>query len=171
MIDPRIVWTNGDGRVEIFQPAPNGRRDGETEADWLLRLRKKVVPRSASHVAIVEGSTLPQRREDREFRSAWRFDGGRLTIPIGPARDAWRDRMRRARAPLLAALDIEYQRADERGDANAKRDIAARKQALRDVPADPAIDAAKTPEQLKAVWPACLGANGQNPSLEMADGI
>jgi len=34
--------------------------------------------------------------------------------------------------------------------------IVAQKQALRDAPADPAIDAATTPEQLKLVQPAGL---------------
>ncbi|MEJ0012348.1 MAG: hypothetical protein WDM94_06895 [Bauldia sp.] len=66
------------------------------------------------------------------------------------------DRMRAARAPRLAALDIAYQRADESGDAAAKAAVAARKQALRDVTADPAIAAAETPDALKAVWPEIL---------------
>ena len=33
---------------------------------------------------------------------------------------------------------------------------AERKQQLRDVTADPAIDAATTPDELKAVWPEAL---------------
>ena len=56
----------------------------------------------------------------------------------------------------LAALDVEYQHADERGDVAEKARIAAKKQALRDVTADPAIEAAQTPEALKAVWPDIL---------------
>ena len=64
--------------------------------------------------------------------------------------------MRRARAPLLAAKDAEYTHADARGDAVAKARIEAERQALRDVTADPAIEAAKTPEELKAVWPEVL---------------
>lgn len=38
--------------------------------------------------------------------------------------------------------------------------IAAKKQALRDVTADPAIEAALTPEALKAAWPEALKATG-----------
>ena len=51
---------------------------------------------------------------------------------------------------------MDYQRADEAGDTGAKADIAKRKQALRDVTADPAIEAARTPDELRAVWPAEL---------------
>jgi hypothetical protein len=92
---------------------------------------------------------------DRYFRSAWK-DVGKIEVDMPKARDIHRDRLREMRAPKLAALDIEYQRADEAGDAERKRAIAAQKQALRDVTADPAIDAAQTPDELKAVVPVIL---------------
>jgi hypothetical protein len=51
-------------------------------------------------------------------------------------------------------------RARRVGDAEALAaadarlaEIEAEKQRLRDAPADPRIDAAETPEELKAVWP------------------
>lgn len=79
-----------------------------------------------------------------------------ITIDMDKAREIHRDRIRAARAPLLAAADVDFQRALETGaDTSA---IVARKSALRDAPADPAIDAATTPEQLAAVWPAALAA-------------
>jgi hypothetical protein len=104
-------------------------------------------------VAPINRSTLPS---DKYFRPAWEHVGGKIEINMVKARDAHRDHLRRLRAPKLADLDIEYQRADERGDLLAKRDIAARKQALRDVTADPAIEAAKTPDELRAVIPVVL---------------
>jgi hypothetical protein len=62
--------------------------------------------------------------------------------------------MRVVREPLLKALDIAYQRAAEtNSDTSA---IVTKKQALRDVTADPAIESAQTVEQLKAVWPSVL---------------
>lgn len=79
-----------------------------------------------------------------------------ITINMDKARDIHRDRLRAMRQPVLEALDVEYQRADEQADANLKADIAARKQALRDVTADPAIEAAKTPEELSAIIPEAL---------------
>jgi hypothetical protein len=39
------------------------------------------------------------------------------------------------------------------GQGDVVATIEAAKQALRDAPADPAIDAAQTPDQLKAAWP------------------
>lgn len=93
---------------------------------------------------------------DRAFRNAWAASGGRISVDMEKARGIHRDRIRVARKPLLAALDVEYHRADERGDAGGKSDVASRKQALRDATADPAIAAAKTPEELSAVWPAAL---------------
>lgn len=94
---------------------------------------------------------------DRTFRAAWKDVATKIDIDMPKARDIWRDRMRVARAPKLAALDAAYLRADEAGDALLKRTIAAQKQVLRDVTTLPAIEAAKTPEELKAVWPAELG--------------
>jgi hypothetical protein len=79
-----------------------------------------------------------------------------ITINMVKARDIQRDRIRSLREPLFADLDVAYQRADENGDAEAKAAIAARKQALRDATKDPAIDAAKTPEELKAAIPDAL---------------
>lgn len=93
---------------------------------------------------------------DRTFRDTWVDDGATIAHDMTKAREIWRDRMRDARAPLLAALDIEYMRALERGQATET--IVGRKQGLRDAPADPAIEVASTPDELKAVWPAALKA-------------
>jgi Iap family predicted aminopeptidase len=79
-----------------------------------------------------------------------------ITLNMAKAREIQRDRIRALREPLFADLDVAYQRADENGDAEAKAAIAARKQALRDATKDPAIDAAKTPEELKAAIPDAL---------------
>lgn len=95
---------------------------------------------------------------DRSFRNAWEADGANVAVNMVKARSIHRDRMRALRRPLLEALDVEYQKADEQGDHTKKREIAARKQILRDVTANSAIDSATTPEQLAAVWPEVLQA-------------
>lgn len=74
-----------------------------------------------------------------------------ITVDMDKAREIHRQNLRLERAPLLAALDVAYQRADEAGDDAAKADVIARKKALRDLPADPRIDSAKTAEDLLAV--------------------
>jgi hypothetical protein len=74
-----------------------------------------------------------------------------ITVNMERAREIHRQRLRDARAPLFAALDIAYQRATETGMNTSV--IVAQKQALRDVTSHPAIEAAQTTEELKAVWP------------------
>lgn len=87
---------------------------------------------------------------DRTFRNAWKDGGGnKPEVDMPKAREIQRDRLRAVRDPLLAALDLEYMRADESGDQQGKKAIAARKQVLRDVTADPSIEAAATPDELK----------------------
>jgi hypothetical protein len=77
-----------------------------------------------------------------------------IKINMDKARDIHREAMRQARAPLFKDLDVAYMVAIEQGKDAAV--IVSKKQELRDVTADPAIDAAQTPEQLKAVWPSVL---------------
>ena len=86
---------------------------------------------------------------DRTFRGAWQFNGAAVEIDMAAARDIHRDKLRADRAPQLAALDVAYMKALEQGGDTAA--IAAQKQALRDVTADARIDAAATPDELKAL--------------------
>jgi fibronectin type 3 domain-containing protein len=79
-----------------------------------------------------------------------------IKINMTKAREIKRDQLRAERKPLLEQLDVEFMRAQEQGDQAKADEIAAKKQALRDVTADPAIDAATTPDELKAVRPDVL---------------
>ncbi len=100
----------------------------------------------------IERTDLPS---DESFRDAWTFNDG-VTVDMTRAREIHRNAIRAARAPLLAALDVQYQRADETGDDARKAELVVRKNALRNVTTDPAIEAALTPADLNAVWPAAL---------------
>ena len=73
-------------------------------------------------------------------------------VDIAKAREIHKTYIREAREPKLAELDIEYQRADETNDTSKKSEIAAKKQALRDAPADSGIAAASDTDTLKAQW-------------------
>jgi hypothetical protein len=77
-----------------------------------------------------------------------------INVNMDKARDIHRDKVRQARNPKLAAKDVEFQRALETGADTAT--IVGEKQALRDAPAAAAIDAATTPEELKAAWDSDL---------------
>jgi len=79
-------------------------------------------------------------------------------IDMAKAREIHKTRIRRARTPLLEALDIEFQKALETGASTT--DIVAKKQALRDAPADSGIAAASDTDALKAQWKTdILGAS------------
>ena len=77
-----------------------------------------------------------------------------INVNMDKARDIHRDKVRQVRNTKLAAKDVEFQRALETGADTAT--IVSEKQALRDAPAAAAIDAATTPEELKAAWDSDL---------------
>ena len=73
-----------------------------------------------------------------------------VNIPI--AKELQKERFRQVRKPLLEALDIDYQRADEAGDASKKTEVAAKKQALRDVTNSTTLNDATSEAEVRAVW-------------------
>jgi hypothetical protein len=145
-----ITYTRFDGGLSIVIPALNAQRKNETDDEFIERIRNKDVPKDATSVHVIDAFKVPS---DRTFRNAWKSD---LTVDMLKAREIHRNHLRQMRAPLLQTLDVEYQIADEQEDITKKRRIALKKQALRDVTIDPAIEEAKTPEELKAVVPTVL---------------
>ncbi len=93
---------------------------------------------------------------ERTFRSAWEANSETevISVDMEAARDIWRDKIRLARIEPFASLDTAFMKALETGASTVQ--ITADKQALRDAPADPRIDAATTPTELSAVQPAGL---------------
>ena len=77
------------------------------------------------------------------------FESQTVSIDMVAAREVTRDIIREARKPVLEKLDVEYQRAIETEDKDRMKEVAELKQLLRDLPADPRIEAAKTPEELE----------------------
>lgn len=87
------------------------------------------------------------------FRDAWALDSDttNIVVDMDLAKELWRTFIRFERIPQLQALDTEFMRAVEVG-ANTS-EIVAKKQALRDAPNLDSIEAATTPEELKAIQP------------------
>ena len=75
-------------------------------------------------------------------------------IDMAKAKEIHKTNIREARKPLLESLDVEFQKALETGASTT--DIVAKKNALRDAPADSAIDAASDADTLKAQWNTAL---------------
>lgn len=144
-----IAIERADGAVSIMRLLLDSADIPTEVAKWAAGSNLVV----ASFREISEGD-IPA---DRTFRNAWCCGAdGKVRPEIARCKAIWREKIRVARAPQIAALDIEYQRADEQANVVRKQEIAARKQALRDAPQDPRIDAAKTPEELKLIQPAGL---------------
>jgi len=102
---------------------------------------------------IISVSELPF---DRSYRNAWEDKAGMIVHNIEKAKELHRERIRRRRRDRLIQLDVDYQRADERNDAQLKQGIVAAKQRLRDATTAPEIENAQTIAQLKAAWPPDL---------------
>jgi hypothetical protein len=90
---------------------------------------------------------------ERTFRDGWEADAdtGVISVNMTKAKDIWRDKIRAAREEPLKALDTAYMKALESGSSTTQ--IVSDKQALRDAPALASIDAATTPDELKAIQP------------------
>ena len=78
------------------------------------------------------------------------------------AKEIHKNKIRKARAPKLAELDVEFQKALETSADTTS--IVSKKKALRDAPANAAIDAAKTEAELKATWDTAVLGTSPYPS-------
>lgn len=152
-------------RVRIYQPAqgparvliPNPRLQQPDESDEAFLARMAAHAEAADPTLAggvdVDPADLPA---DRDFRAAWRVAGRACVVDMPAAREIHRAHLRAARAPKLADLDAAYLRELERGPQGKPQDIAATKQTLRDLPQAAAIEAAASPEALRALWPVSL---------------
>ena len=92
---------------------------------------------------------------DNDFFNAYEYDetdGAKVNLE--KAKAIHKDKWRAARKPKLEKLDIDFMKAVEAGDSQKQSEIAAQKQALRDVTNTP-LDGT-TLEEIKSVWPAIL---------------
>tara|TARA_Y100001937_G_scaffold14657_1_gene19799 strand:+ start:863 stop:1123 length:261 start_codon:yes stop_codon:yes gene_type:complete len=71
-------------------------------------------------------------------------------VDMAKAREIHKTNIRAARAEKFKDLDVEFTKALEAGTSTT--DIAAKRQALRDAPADSSIDSAADTDALKAQW-------------------
>ena len=145
--DTRFVYTDDDGMLIIVCPADKTNLT-------LDEIKTRNCP-TTNTIYTVQPSDCPT---DRSFRDAWSYDGSNFGINITKAKEIHKENIRLAREKKFEELDIEFQRALESGASTT--DIAAKKQALRDAPADSAIASASDTAALKAQWnTSILGAS------------
>ena len=78
------------------------------------------------------------------------------------AKEVHKTNIRFARTPKLQELDIEFQKALETSADTTS--IVSKKKALRDAPANTAINAATTEAELKAAWDTAVLGTSPYPS-------
>lgn len=128
-----IIFTNENGGVSVCVPT------GELDIN---AVKAKDTP---SHSIIVQDYELPQA--DNDFFDAWELADGEVTVNLTKAKNITKARLRAERAPLLAAQDVLFQRAQETGgDVTA---IVAEKNRLRDI--TDLADTCTTTAQLRAL--------------------
>lgn len=131
-----ITYSQQNGQVAVVTPTGN------------VNDAIKDVPQGVEY-KIVESLDI-----DNDYFNAYEFDvetGAKINI--SKAKSIQLDKFRVARMPLLEKLDVAFMRAVETGDAVKQQEIAANKQALRDV------TSIQLPDDLagiKATWPSVL---------------
>lgn len=126
----KIIYQTATG-IAIIHPT------GELS---IAEVAAKDVPAGVAY-KIVNDDEVPS---DRTFRNALKYD---LTVDMTKAQGITKDRLRQERAPLLTALDVQYQRATE--DGRDTTIIISEKQRLRGV--TKLADTATTLDELKAL--------------------
>jgi hypothetical protein len=132
---PFIIYPQPNGQLAVIIPT------GDV-ADCI-----KDVPEGVPY-KIVESLDI-----DNDYFNGFIYEDGEAVADIAKCKSIHLDKFRAARAPKLSALDVDFMRAVEQGDAAKQAEIAVQKQELRDVTKTPLPD---TLEEIKAVWPEIL---------------
>ena len=139
-----LILRRADGGVSILRLI-----DAQDAAEEIAKWEASAPPEWLPATSIqAEEADIPG---DRTWRDAWAMQGGKIDVAIDKAKEVQKARLRAERAPKLAALDVQYMRAIEAKDNKLAAEIAAKKQALRDITADPRIAAATTTQELAAI--------------------
>jgi hypothetical protein len=133
---PFIIYPQADNKLAVIIPT----------GDYQDAI--KDVPQGVEYAVVDDLGDL-----DNEYFDAFEYQDLGIACNIDKAKAIHRDKFRASRAPKLQALDVAYSRADESGDAAKKAEIAAQKQALRDVTK---IELPSNLEGIKATWPEIL---------------
>jgi hypothetical protein len=128
-----IISQNGQGGVAITSPSK------EFSAQEILDKGGL-----GNFARIVDTSDLP---EHSEFADAWEMDAKTITVNMDKAKEITKVRLRNERAPLLAAQDVLFMKAQETGADTTT--IVAEKNRLRDI--TKLADSANTLEALLAI--------------------
>jgi len=137
-----------DGTEELRFPLPSDdmrtyEADSVPNATLVFYDIARVAADYPDPIVAYEKITVDDIPDSRTYREAWTVSSKTIMISMTKAREVRRTKLREERKPMLEVLDVAYQRADEQDDGPLKRKIAAEKQKLRDITANPLIERAK----------------------------
>ncbi len=135
-----VTEYNVDGTPRWARPATKENVDAEIE-----RSQFDAEKRPIKGWRYIMPDDLPKHRI---YRAAWKDTGTAIDHDMDRARAHHRKMIRHLRRPAMDKLDGEWMKAVAKNDATTARAIDEKRQALRDAPADPRIDAAKTIDDL-----------------------
>lgn len=162
----KVAVTLADRSVAILSFLTEGRGNVLPPGGWWINQAIGAWGRSATPEAIAaeiartafEQAVVSHRviaddaaPQDRTFRNAWVDDGRAIVHDMDKAKQLKREHLRHERAGVFPVLDAQWSRAFGQGKADEAAAVERRRQALRDMPADPRIDAAATVDYLHAI--------------------
>lgn len=92
--------------------------------------------------------TIPAKRD---FREAWQLSGRVVEHDLEKAKEIHKNRLRAERAIRMETLDTRFMKALETEDSEARQQVIAEKQALRDMPTNPLWDMVTSVEDLRKI--------------------
>lgn len=162
----KVVYTQANGALAVIVPA------NKFVAEIQAAAEKLGEPLTDAQLAVMAcGKALAQAKDgtdplicddadiptDRTFRNAWKRGGATpVAVDMTKAAEIAKQNIRTERAPLLAAQDVLFTKAQGQKDQAAADAVEAKRQALRDATADARIAAAKDPTALKAAMEAVI---------------
>jgi hypothetical protein len=134
---PFIIYPQADNKLAVIMPV----------GDYQDAI--KDVPEGVEYAVVDDLGDL-----DNEYFDAFEYEKLGIVCNINKAKAIHLNKFRTVRKPLLESLDVKYMRALESNDSAKTAEIAAQKQALRDVTLTPLPN---TLPEIKATWPDILG--------------
>jgi hypothetical protein len=146
--------------VEVIEEIPVLDDEGNPTGETNTVTHEEQVPMTIEEIAakdVPEGvpyKIVDSLDLDNDYFNSYDYsEGSGAEVNIDKAKAIHLDKFRAARTPKLAKLDVDYMKAVEQADITKQAEIAASKQALRDVTLTPLPD---TLPEIKAVWPDIL---------------
>jgi len=169
MINKCAIFEREDGTITLRYPnyngipgSPEGKKEQETDQEWFDRLieKDKAPVKGGVYKGVVNISDLPKGHQT--FKEARRLSSGKITVDMPNARKMHMEKIRKARAEKFLEMgfpskidpDLEASIVSQKKRAQLKK--------LRDIPQTFKLDGAKTPEDLKKLWPNELKENERN---------